>query len=551
MPTLRFNIGGQEITRDVSAETANDPAQIAQLVEEAQGQARGTAEQQAQAEASTTTTPTSETPGALPAHALSAAFAAQVPTQAGKAVVRAVGERTVDPAARLALGQSGGALRAAGDVAQVVGSAAMPGVAALGAGVQALTDVVTDDANFARKLASITEFAGSAGQVLLKGASASRQGAKLVRGAGKLMETQPGAADLLPTERLSMNLVRGIRSTIGRSRKGLQQGLDAIDNEARGLPSIDRNSPGGVKFQEALAYIQDSELKLDSRSQALLGPLDPDQPVPARVLVQLRKTLRDQMKFKNAADPDASANARKAAALRSKITDALESAMPDEMLGRFREARTAYRSNVVEPMRALRTVLSENTTPAQAFKAVFQAGDPNTFRTIVRLSRDSSAVKGQLRIGYLDTIREATGNFQNAKATEEAFRASRPMLAATGLFSPEELSSLDVLLRRRALPNAIEALKSTFTTGGIMRTGVGLSIAYSLKGGDISTLATAAIAAGALPQLRRLAILPVGSSEGRKLAMQTVNQLVKFSRDLNSDKMVNPDTIDVVDDEDG
>lgn len=553
MPTLRFVINGQEIIKNVDQAVVDDPGQLGAVVEEAQRQGQDTQLQQQ----TTTQTTTSDTPGALPITKMSAILAQKVPGAVAPAV-RAVGERTLDPALRLAQGE-GSTLENVADAAQLGAGIAQPGLSAMGAGVQAISDSMGMNLDTARALSGLAEVGAQAHKFVGVGTRAVKAGKRLLGAAREVLETEPGAADLLPRERLTTNLVNGVRNTIGTVRRSLKGDFNRMELEvARNFPRINPNDPGYAMVRNAVLEAQKSAAKLDGRSMRILERLDtlmhpprpdmPGQPVPTRLLVKLRKTLRDQVKFVNADSPDADATGRKAKAIRGLVNQALESAMPDELLGRWQEAKTAYRTQVAEPFRALRTVLSQNSTPQQGFQAVFQGGDPNVFRTVLRLSENSPAVRGRLRLGYLETLREATGDFQDAEKMQAQFAKTRPIIAASGLFTPEELSSFELILRRRALPGVTEALTGFLTARGMVRLGVAQGIGFMITK-DPSILPIAAIAAGALPQLRRLTMLPVGSSEGRKLALQAINQITKFASGLNSDSMESPDTFEIVDDE--
>jgi hypothetical protein len=513
--------------------------------------------------ASTTVTPTTTDPdgGGLSlnriAQVLTASNArATDRRQAESPIANAARERFLDPLLRLNqpagtdLGGlfPGGPTTGAGelgqnvsDVLQAGSAAATPGLAALGAGAQALGQTLGQSPTGARIVGGVTELLAGLAGVPAVSYLAARTGRKLVEPTAKAIAGLPVAADLLPMERVSTALNAALSNTFRRTSKILGKEFDAVE-AATVLhePSILPGSTAYDKLGEIIDYTNDSVAVFGSAGgdamKRIAEHVAAGEAVPTAELLRLRKGLKDLATRGRSFDPDVASNAKKAIHVRNETGKALEAVMDPQTLARWRTVNSAWSSTVAEPLSVLHNVL-DSKSPYEAFRAVFQNQDPEVFRTVLRVAQNTPSVAGKLKLGFLETVRENTNTFQNAGKMSAILDQLTPMVQSAGLFNAEEMSALSTFVRRKSIIPVTQALAQVFSLQGqgLMRLGTGLAVTSAVTH-DPTSLFIAGAAAGALPAMRRLAILPPGSAAAKRAALAIANQITRFAASMAKDR---------------
>lgn len=496
------------------------------------------------------------------ASALADAFAEATPgPKALKGFVRGAAERVAEPVGRLAgaagyLSSTGelppeqSPLSVAGDVMQA-GYGLHPEtrlLAAGGAAVQGIGEQLGLSQNSARMLSIAAETAGGMRNFLRASSVPAKEGEKLLASGAELRVpvTPTGAPQLTMPERVGADLAGQARRQLVANKNAISATLNSLEPQiVRSVPAITPNMPGYSRLSDAISEIDARQIKLpgdlakgvNSIRQAILD----GRPVPTSDVMQMRTRLRQLTTFKDSMDPDMALAAKNAGAIRKTITDAVETSIPDQALaGQWVEARTAYNTQYATPWRNLRNIVKRDVTPQQAFNRVFNPNDMNTFRAVTDVIGNSPAVRGKLRMGFLESLSDATQGFEQAEQAHNAFNTMRPALAASGLFDHKELEALDLFMRRRELPTLMEKVKTVLDAPLTLKKG-GIGTALGFFALHNPTLAVSAmIGAGALPQLRRIAVLPKGSPAARRLALQAVAKTAEFAQALRKSEDPTP-----------
>lgn len=496
------------------------------------------------------------------ANALADAFAEAVPGPAAlKGFVRGAAERVAEPVGRLAgaagyasatgeLPPESGPVSLAGDVLQT-GYALHPEtrlIAAGGAAVQGIAEQLGFTPNSARMLSIAAEAGTGMRGFLRAGTGAAAEGESLLKRGGELRVpvTPSGAPQLTMKERVGADLAGAARTTLVNNKRVLGNAMNRIENQIVGvMPSIQPGTQGYGRLADALATVDDRQIKFPadatSKLEQMRSNIAAGMPISTGDVMDLRTRLRQLTTFKDSADPDMAIAAKNAGAVRRTITDAVEADLPPDVAGRWVEARTAYNSQYATPWRNLRSVVKRDVTPMQAFNRVFNPNDQATFRALVDVVGNSPAVRGKLQMGFLETLAQGTDGFQQAEAAHKTFNQMRPALAASGLFDRKELETLDLFLRRRELPTLMEKVRTVLDEPlTLKKGGVGTALGFFALHNPALAV-TAMVGAGALPQLRRLAVLPAGSPAARRLATMALAKADQFAKALSKSEDPTPD----------
>lgn len=512
----------------------------------------------------TTTTPTTTDPdgGALSLNRIAQALTASTAraadrTRAENPVANAARERVLDPLLRLnrpaggdlegLFGPEAGALSNASDVLQLGSAAAAPALAAIGAGGQALGQTLGQSPTGAAITGGVMELISGIGTVPFISRSAKKAGEVLLTDVpSRVARLQAARAARLPDdvtldsiETMGEELASALSQTFSRRSARLGAEFSDIEKVAvKNAPTILPASDGYTKLQDIIDYTNDSVAVFGGEGGATLkriaDAVTEGHPVSTAEIVRLRKGLKDLATRGRSNDPDVASNAKKAVHVRNEADTVLESVMDPQTLERWRTTKAAWSSTVAGPKDVLHQVI-DTKSPFEAFKAVFQNQDPEIFRTVLNVAKSTPSVAGKLKLGFLETIRDNTNTLQDAGRLNVILEQLKPMVHSSGLFNPEEMAALSVLVRRRAIPSITESLANVVSPTGGMRIGTGLAIAGSLTH-DPTSLFLAAAAAGALPTMRRLAVLPPGSAAAHRAALEIGNQLTRFASAMMKDR---------------
>jgi hypothetical protein len=497
------------------------------------------------------------------ASSLANTLAEATPGPAGlKGFVRGAAERVAEPVGRLA--GAAGYFSATGELppeqsplglasdALQAGYAIHPEtrlLAAGGAAIQGVGEQLGLTQNSARMLSIAAEAGVGVRGFLRAGKAAAGEGETLLERGGELRQpvTPTGAPQLTMPERVGADLAGTARRQLLTNKRTLSSAIDSIEGQIRGaMPSIGPDNPGYQRLSDALEQTTARQIKfpgdISTKLQEIQANIAAQQPVSTDDVMNLRTRLRQLTTFKDSSDPDMALAAKNAGAVRKTITDAVESGIPDEQLAaRWVEARTAYNTQYATPWRNLRSIVKQDVTPQQAFNRVFNPNDMATFRSLTQVVGDSPAIRGKLQMGFLESLADATTGFQEAEKAHNAFNTMRPALAASGLFDHKELEALDLFMRRRELPNLIEKVGTVLDEPlTLKKGGVGTALGFFALHNPVLAV-SAMVGAGALPQLRRLAVLPAGSPAARRLATVALAKTGQFAQALRKSQDPTPD----------
>jgi len=362
-----------------------------------------------------------------------------------------------------------------------------------------------------------------------------------------------GSADAWPEERISQGLRSAAHSALSAREKPIKSALNVLEAQAsRGVIAPGTGAYGHIV--SALDDIVEKELPLGGAAKRYVNKLTEavakGEPVAGRDAVKLRHILKRPQYTGIVGDPDVAATTKLLGSVRDKVTDAVELTLKDNhgdaAANAYSGARRAYRIEVTDPKRAIRSVLSSKRTPMQAFTAAFSQRDPNTFRVLTNLAQKSPAMQTKLRLGYFEALRAATADFTKGGEALVHFKRTRPMLEATGLYKAAELDDITSLLRRqdslqRAGDQIAQALGRMGTGAAMSMAGLGGAYLYNQ---DPKYMAMAALASGAAPLVKQLVFLPSGSREGQRLAAIIVRQVAKGAQAVFSEETKDPDDVE-------
>jgi hypothetical protein len=236
---------------------------------------------------------------------------------------------------------------------------------------------------------------------------------------------------------------------------------------------------------------------------------------------------------------------------RNKLGDTLEGVASPDLQFQYAQARDAYLNQVIRPSKVLHQILSQDTSPAVAYGKVFNFSGANpdleTYRRLVQTISAGSpgalpATTAKLRMGFMDTLAQATNNFSDARSTLNVFQAQRPVLAASGLFTPEELGQVEFWIRRGELPGLVQKAANVVSNHSRLATAVatGGAVALAEHAPAVVQLAQqhpigllgAILAGGGLKTLNTMRLLPLGHSSMAALGTQALGNIGRVAVSL-------------------
>jgi hypothetical protein len=252
---------------------------------------------------------------------------------------------------------------------------------------------------------------------------------------------------------------------------------------------------------------------------------------------------------------------------RRQLGDAFEEIPPSgsPLTQQLANARDAYRDSVALPRKVLRTVLSENTAPADAYNAVFGLGDnQRAYRAVYGLLQagkggfDGAVHDGiitKLRAGFMEKLLNA-GDDNKAF---EMFRSQRNALASTGLFSEDDLKSLQYVIQTKQLPqmvqkatNAIASRIQNVKVAGVAGLGAGMALNPMLHemvtqhpAGTVALL----VAGAGMGKMRKLLLAPGGSQAAAAIGGVLVKDAMQAAKSVRHVQHTGPTVDDTITDE--
>ena len=504
-----------------------------------------------------------------------------------KGFVRGAMERTGDPLQRLYNRGLRGVTtmpgQTLGDVASVGTALAASPLAVMGApeaavalaagtGVQGIAEAVGASPNTARILGAVAEpLAGlAAGRVGVRGLE--KTGEAIAREGAALRRTPtatPGAPQLPPRAELGGELQTAVRSELSRQKRIIGSDIGRLETQiVQASPTIEGAHPAYAKIASEVATLEERGItppatagkpSLEAYGR-IRDAVQAHEPVATADVATLRRGLIPVLKqtYNPAGVNDPSTAFLRV--FRNRLGDALEGVADQETQFKYATARDAYLNEVVRPEKILRSALSENTSPAAAYGKVFSpamnAGNPDlqTFHTLYRTldAGKSPALTAKLRMGFMEKLAEMTNDFADPKRSAAVFQAQRPALAATGLFTDEELSHMGFWLRKGDMPSVVEKAVHAIGLGRFRRFAKGAATGVGVVGGAEAAmhapaiahlamthpvgLVAAAVGMGGVKAVRTLAAirqLPLGHSRLALLGTDLVADIGRTSQALS------------------
>lgn len=450
--------------------------------------------------------------------------------------VRGAAERTVEPAMGVINALSQGQPSAAAGPAMQLGQLTnVPGIAAAGMGtaLQGISEAAGMSQNSSKLLASLSELAVAGGTVL--------QGKMAMRGARGILTEAKGLGQaeggMLAKENLS-EAVRGeARTVLTAAKTRWQDALNKAEVEIASRGAITPNTPTWHKLQETVNDFGDvmGAQSRNTPAGRIVDALNVGTDVSPYDVIQVRRDLAKQQQFgKDLQSSDAAVKQKMIGAVRTKLADVLEGAAPDtKTAADYAAARSGYGNEYARPWRNLKTVLDPNTSPTKAFDLVFNPDDLHTFRAMHGAIGANPTMAGKLRMGLVESLGDASNGFQDANSALKKLRDIRPALQTTGLYTSDELNSLDAVLRQKRIPTIMDGLR--YAASSVPRAGTigggSIGLSYLLASHPTAALA-ATVAAGALPHVIRASIMPAGSPAMRNTAITIASQVSRLARTL-------------------
>lgn len=493
--------------------------------------------------------------------------------QHGGLLARGLLERSADPAARL-LGLHGpqDKMTTATDLVQLgtTGAALLgfsPALAlamGVGSGVQGVGEELGLTPNTARMVGSASELGFSIASARRVATGAAEAGESLLnegRSLRKPITTVPGSPQMTGPETLGADIkahgskaLQNLKSMIGE-RIGTAE--DAI---ARSAPRIDPAHPAYGDIARELNTLTDRGIDVGGATERNLmqrmrdqinhtipksdPPIPDPQPLNTSDVVKLRRAMVGvEDRPYNVATGDMENKFLKV--FRRELGDALEKVAPNDKALAYSTARNDYLNTVVRPSNALRNILSQNTAPAQAYDRIFSLSDNRqAYRALYQVLKEegsptAESLMSKLRAGFIEKL----AGTADERTAVNVIRQNRSMLASTGLYSEDELNSLDYLAKTKQLPDAAQRLVGAFkgsTIGKVVGAEALFHIATTHPVGALGL----AVAGGGVQSLRRLLLAPEGSKAAIALGGTLINHASRAMMSMRKGQTDHPGTED-------
>lgn len=461
----------------------------------------------------------------------------------------------IDPTYRLLTGRSQGVLGTGMDVlstAQLAGAgAAFIASGPLGAGSVLLAPTVgatvrgilTDfnaSQGWSSFLGGLAEVGTGGVQALGGWRGAMRTARGLVGEAGAAGAVGEGAAAVTKQQEIGGAIIRRANAAFEVRAAPISRAIDGLEKTAATL-TVGPDSPA---FAD-VAYLVDKarEYRISTPEIVTLERQLKTGQVKMNDVVTLRKELEGSLSYaKSVNDPNIPASTKLAKEIRAYATDSITSALGPEAGARYGESLLAWRSQVKDPQRIIKTVTSKNLEPSTAFEMVYGKIGPNStgpkpevIQTLATLRDVDPTFRTVLRLGAMQHfLAAAGGDLRQTVAGSKALKTIGPMLGTTGLFTPEELQALHVFMRPGMIDQALAGLGHAVSgqTSRVLHLGLAVT-GYGGSGSAIYHLMAqhpqlglmAIAASGGLPLLRRVMLAPPGSAVGRAAAAGIVRGL--------------------------
>ena len=473
------------------------------------------------------------------------------------AVPRELKAALIDPTYRLLSGKSQGVMGTASDalstgqlvgagVATALGGPVAGGAVLLAPTVGATVRGVLTDFNAGQ---GWTNFLGGLAEIGVggvQGLAGWRKAMGTARGlvgeaeaAGAIGEA--GAGQVRAQQNIARSIIDRANNAFEIRARPISRVIDGAEATAAKL-TVARGNP----VFDDVSYLVDQAKKLRVTAPELVK-LEKDLQagtVNMKDVVELRKELENSLSYaKSLSDPNVPSNPKLATQVRGYATDAIMHSLGNEAGGRYGEALLAWRTQVSDPKRILETVLSKNLEPSTAFEIVYGGSTPpEVLQTLSSLRDVDPTFRATLRLGAMQHFLAASGgNLSRSADAAKAFKTLGPMLATTGLFSDEEMTSLKLFMRPGMIDEAMNRLGQAVTGKPARIAALGFaaglgehsgSAIYHLAAAHPQLAFTAIAATGGLSLLRRVYLAPPGSAAATASALGITRGLAELGGQL-------------------
>ncbi len=473
-------------------------------------------------------------------------------------------EAFVDPALRVATGNEPGPGQATADVVSL-GSLLGAGLAGAAVGgpagaafaaapvVGPVIKGALDDWGVSHGWANAIGFLAdlgttfTAGRSLVAKAAAPGRAAIQEAVAGGAVPASEEAGTATATEvlsskqRIAQQIIDEGVAAIEARKKPLSDTLEALEKGLASEGRIDPDHPWYAQIEDAVSQLPVGSPLISKLRDAFKK----EKPIDLRDVVRLRSDLYDAPvnSFANITNPNLPTNIRLVGRARSMVTGLISDLLgPDGQA--YNEALLAWKTQVRDPQRVLRSVFSNNLSPSTAFELMFSPNaKPEVLSTLAQLRDVSPDFNRILRLGAMQHLFAAAGgNIMGNPQASAAIAKLRPALESAGLFSSQELDSLMMLSRPGVFSQVVHSLSSGSlkpltlgVLGGAAAAGglTGPAVAVSqLAHSNPAFFTAAALAGGGGLALRRLALATPGSPAAKAAAADVVQAVAQVAQSL-------------------
>jgi hypothetical protein len=460
------------------------------------------------------------------------------------AIYRAIADRTIDPAMTL-LNPNSTLTGRAGAFLQLASLSTAAPLLAAGAGVQAATEAAGFDPTVARGAGAATEISASLYDMARAAPKAIKAGRTLLSSLAS--KAQAGAdveEGLSSAQTLGRDVRDALRSHFRDLRANFAQQFNTLEQRiVKTIPAITPDNPAYGDLNSIITFADESAATLPSDAQELIKKIDaaihpsdpnvPPQAVPTAMLLRLKKVLQSSAGSARGFDPDAAIAARKAAEVKALTEDVLHSAVrstDSQLADTYQQVRKDFVTQLVDPERFVRKITARSTTPQQAFNAIFATNDPQAMQVIAAISSRTPALTQKLRMGFAESIKGVLDDTTTANAALTRINNFKNALVASQLFTPQEIRDLEFMVKSQKIPSLFSQLTSFSRMGQVLLRGfLGAELATHISSHPAALFA-GAITFGAIPQLRRIMMLPEDSEAQRRAYAVLIQQIGKGLR---------------------
>lgn len=439
----------------------------------------------------------------------------------------------------LSLGQS------ATDFAQVMFDITPSGrmVAVGGMALEAGLDFLTQSPNISRTVATMAQGAKGAYDVVRAVRAAGgpvKIATGLMKEGAELLKPQNvskiGKAARTKIEQLGFWLRSNASAELNKRRTdGVRLINERVNAIVTAAPSINPNDPAYAVVRNVMQSAT-QDVRLTGEAGDLFNRIDQQLqaglPVSTADVAALRTATQDATRFRAAARINGPVSIDPVGELRTGLNSTLETHAPGQLGTDFRNARSAFVHNYINPAKALDDLVDEKVTAAQAFNSVFNLKDQQLFRATMDTINNTPGLRGRMRAGFIESLVNADGKLVDAEKATAAFRDLSPQLIATGLFNKDEITALSQMTRAENIPRLMDAF-SVLAPAGAKRSAV-LPSVLSFGGislfGPIKMLSLIA-GSGAIMEFRRLAIMgPEVTPATKRLAATITGRVDDYAK---------------------